>query len=154
MTISNVNSGTILADTVNLIKNKLASNITDPIISSRPANAKFVMTSYPKRPGTIYPLITVTDRGMSDTKQGMASEGTIVRMNVEIRIWARNVVERDQLFDKIYDYLRGNQLDATTGLSESNLHDFTLTSAVNISEPGENGLQSKVIEVRFLILVG
>jgi len=153
MTITTVNSGTILADTVNLIRDKLASNITDPITSSRPSGAKFVMTSYPRRPGTIYPLITVTDRGISDTKQGMASEVTIIRMGVEIRIWGRSVKERDELFDKVYDYLRKNQLDATTGLSDSNLHDFTLTSAVNISEEGEAGLQSKVLEIRFLILV-
>lgn len=154
MTISNVNSGTILADTVNLIRNKILSGVTDPISSSRPTGAKFVMTSYPKRLGTTYPLITIVDRGISQpSRLGMSSEGTLININVEIRIWARNVKERDELFDKCYDYLRTNQLDSSTGLSDSNLHDFSLLSAVNIDEEGDAGLHSKVMEVRFLILV-
>jgi len=53
---------------------------------------------------------------------------------------------------EVYDYLRTNQLDATTGLSESGLHDFTLMSTVNIDEIGTAGIKSKVCEYRFLIL--
>ncbi len=48
MTITNVNSATFLADTVNLLRNDLSINITDPIVTTRSASSKFVMTSYPK----------------------------------------------------------------------------------------------------------
>ena len=152
MAITNVNSGTFLADTVNLIRNKLQTNITDPISTIRPTGEKFVMTSYPKRPVT-YPIITIVDRGISQPlKLGMRSEGTLINISVEIRIWARNVRERDELFDDIYTYLREDQLDATTGLVDSNLFDYKLLSTVNVDEEGIEGIKSKVMEVGFLIL--
>jgi len=153
MAITEVNSSTFLSDTINLIRDKIKTNITDPISSIRPANEKFCLTSYPKRAVT-YPVITITDRGIiQPSRLGMASEGTLINIDVEIRIWARNVKERDELTQQVYEYLRTNQLDVTTGLSDSNLHDFSLQSAVNVSEDGEQGIQSKVMEVRFLIII-
>ena len=148
-----VGSTNFLSNAIILIRDKLKTNITDPISSIRPATEKFVMTSYPKRNVT-YPIITVTDRGIIQPQRlGMASEGTVLTIDIEVRIWARNVVERDELTQQVYDYLRTNQLDATTGLSNSNLHDFSLQSAVNVEEGGEAGIQSKVCEYRFLLVI-
>ena len=153
MTITSVNSSTFLADTINLIRNKIQSNVTDPIVSIRPANERFCLTSYPKR-AVSYPIITITDRGIiQPSRLGMASEGTLITIDVEIRVWGRNVKERDEIFQEVYDYLRTNQLDTSTGLSDSNLHDFSLQSAVNVDEDGEQGIKSKVCEYRFLIIV-
>ena len=153
MAITEVNSATFLADTINLIRDKIKTNITDPIVTIRPAHEKFVLTSYPKRSVT-YPIITITDRGiLQPGRLGMASEGTVLNMNIEVRIWARNVRERDELTQEVYDYLRTNQLDNVTGLADSNLHDFTLSSAVNIDEEGEAGIRSKVCEYNFLIII-
>ena len=153
MTITNVNSSTFLSDAILLIRDKLRSNITDPISSSRPATEKFVVTSYPQRAVT-YPIISVVDRGINQSRRlGMASEGILISLNVEIRIWATNVAQRDELTQQVFNYLRQNQLDTTTGLSESNLHDFTLLSAVNITEDGEGGIKSKVCEYNFLIII-
>ena len=153
MAITSVSSATFLSDTINLIRDKLKTNITDPITSSRPSGETFVRTSYPKRAVT-YPIITITDRGTTQPQRlGMASEGTLITMDIEIRIWARNVKERDELFQEVYTYLRQNQLDATTGLSDSNLHDFTLTSTVNIDDPGVQGIRSKVMEFSFLVVI-
>ncbi len=153
MTITSVSSSTWLSDTIILIIDKLRTNITDPISSIRPASQKFVMTSYPKR-NVMYPILTVVDRGVVQPQRlGMASEGTVLTMDVEVRIWARNVKERDELTQEVYEYLRTNQLDATTGLSDSNLHDFTLLSAVNIDEAGEEGIMSKVCEYGFLVVI-
>jgi hypothetical protein len=144
MSIVSVSSATFLADTIILLRDKLKSNITS--VSNR------VYTSYPKN-NVIYPLISVTDRGIiQPSRLGMASEGTIITIDVEIRVWARNVKERDEITQEIYNYLRTNQLDTTTGLSESGLHDFSLMSAVNVDEDGEQGIKSKVMEVRFIIL--
>jgi len=145
MSVTNINSATFLSDTIILIRDKLKANISS--INSR------VYTSYPKK-DVIYPMISVTDRGIiQPSRLGMASEGTIITIDVEIRVWARNVKERDEIFQEIYQYLRTNQLDSDTGLADSNLHDFTLMSVVNIDESGEAGIQSKVMEVRFLILI-
>ena len=145
MTITKVNNSTFLSDTINLIRDKLRTNISS-------VNSK-VYTSYPKR-NVVYPIITVVDRGViQPSRLGMASEGTLITIDVEIRVWGRNVKERDEIFQEVYDYLRTNQLDATTGLSDSNLHDFSLTSAVNVDEDGEEGIKSKVSEYRFLVVV-
>ena len=143
--ITSVHSSTFLADTIILIRDKLRANIAS--VSNR------VYTSYPKNP-VIYPIITVTDRGtIQQGRLGMASEGTVISIDIEVRIWARNVKERNEITQQVYDYLRDNQLTVTTGLSASNLHDFTLMSAVNVDELGEAGIKSKVCEYRFLILI-
>ena len=142
MTITSVRSSTFVADLVIYLRDKIKANITG--VNSR------VYTSYPQT-NVIYPMITVTDTGSrQEGSLGMGSEGTILRLGVEIRIWARNVKERDKLFDSVYDYLRTNQLsgDDITG---ANLHDFALSSAVNVSEPGK-GPKSKVMECTYLFI--
>ena len=152
MTITEVNSATFLADAINLIRDKIKANITDPVVSVRPSGQRFVFTSYPKEP-VVYPVITITDRGITQPQRlGMGSEGTTINLNVEIRIWARNVKERDELFDSVYNYLRTNQI-STANLVGANLSGFQLTSAVNIDEIGIEGIKSKVMEVRYLILI-
>ena len=149
MAITSVSGTTFLADTVNLIRDKLKNNVTDPISDIRPANQRFAYTSYPQKAVT-YPIITIVDRNITQPQRlGMGSEGTLIYMDIEIRIWARNVKERDELFDEVYTYLKNNQYDSTTGLIDSNLNGFQLTSAVNISEDGEQTPKSKVMEVRF-----
>lgn len=154
MTITSVIGSTFLADTTVLIRDKLRSNITDPLSSTRPGTEKFVLTEYPQRAVT-YPVITVVDRGITQPRRlGMQSEGTVLNVTLEIRIWARNVKERDELFDSVYNYLRTNQLDDTTGLVASNLNGFQMISALNISEEGQAGIKSKVMEVKFMFING
>lgn len=146
MAVTSISSSTFTADIVNYLRDKLNSNITDPLNRSLPE--RFVLTEYPKR-AVNYPIITVTDKGSKqEAPLGMGSEGTILRLGVEIRIWARNVKERDTLFDEIYDYLRTNQLsgDDITG---ANLHDFKMDSVVNVSE---SDVKSKVMEVNYLFI--
>lgn len=147
MTIINVNSATFLADTIVYLRDFLKSGITDPITSTRNTDEKFVYTEFPQRPCR-YPIIVITDKGISPGKRlGMNSEGTTLKIKVEIRIWARNVKERDELFDSVYNYLRVNQLESSSSTTSANLHDFKLNSVVNVSE--EN-VKSKVMEIEFL----
>jgi len=151
MGITTVSSATFLADAVNLIRDKIKNNVDDPISSTRPSNERFVYTAYPKRAVT-YPIITIMDRGINQPQRlGMGSEGTAINLTIEIRLWGRNVKERDELFDEVYNYLRTNQLD-TDGLVNANLNGFQLTSAINISEEGEEGVKSKVCEIKFLFI--
>jgi len=146
MSVTEVNSATFVSDLIILIRDKLKNNIDDPL--NRPASQKFVMTSYPQSAVT-YPVITVTDTGSSqEGKLGMGSQGTILRLGVEIRIWARNVKERDTLFNEVHEWLRTNQISGDD-LNEANLYDFNLSSVVNVSEPD---VKSKVMEVTYLYL--
>jgi len=152
MTITTITGISFLADTIILIRDKLQTNITDPIAGFRKGNEKFVMTSYPQR-AVNYPIITIVDRNISQPQRlGMGSEGTLLRITLEIRIWARNVVERDELFDSVYNYLKNDQLDSGTGLVASNLNNFSMTSAININEDGEAGIKSKVMEINFMFI--
>lgn len=152
MTVTSVTGSAFLADTTILIRDKLRENISDPISGERPFTEKFVLTEYPQRSVT-YPIITVVDRGVSQPKRlGMGSEGTVLNITLEIRIWARNVKERDELFDNVYNYLKNNQLDDATGLVAANLHGFTMTSAINVNESGQAGIKSKIMEVKFLFI--
>ena len=149
MTITSIASATFVADTINFIRDKLASNITDPISSSRVGNEKFIMTSYPKRP-VKYPLITIVDSGVSQpVRLGMQSEGTVITIPLEIRIWARDVKERDELFDTVYNWLRTNQFGGSDATTDANLHDFKLNSAVNVSE---EKIMSKVMTVEYIFI--
>lgn len=148
MTITEVRNSTFIADTINFIRDKLNSNITDPLSGKRSGSERFVMTEYPKRPVT-YPVITIVDTGSSqEARLGMRSEGTILRIPLEIRVWARNVKERDELFDEVYQYLRTNQFSGDN-INGANLHDFSMSSAVNVSE---GKIRSKVIEVSYLFI--
>lgn len=143
MTITSVESATFVADTVNFIRDKLKIRIT--AVSNR------VYTSYPKV-NVIYPMITIVDSGISQPlRLGMQSEGTVLTLPLEIRIWAKDVKTRDEIFDSVYTYLRTNQFsgDDITG---ANLHDFKLKSAVNVDEPGKIGIKSKVLTVEYLFI--
>ena len=147
MSVEEVNSSTVTTDLVILIRDRLRDNIDDPLLT-RGANEKFVLTSYPKE--TIkYPIITVVDTGSNQIgKLGMGSQGTVLRLGIEIRVWARNIKERDTLFDMVHNYLRTNQLEGDD-ITEANLHDFNMNSVVNVSE---DDVKSKVGEFTWLYL--
>ncbi len=144
MAITSVQSATFVADTVNFIRDKLKAQAFIGVGTR-------VYTSYPQRE-VIYPMITIVDAGITQPlRLGMQSDGTVITLPLEIRIWARNVKERDELFDAVYDYLRTNQFsgDDITG---ANLHDFALNSVVNVDELGAAGIKSKVMEVQYLFI--
>ena len=146
MTVTKVNSATFISDLIILIRDNLKNNIDDPL--HRPANQKFIMTSYPQT-AVLYPVITVTDTGSrQEGKLGMGSQGTVLRLGVEIRVWARNVKERDTIFNEVHEYLRINQITGDD-LNDANLYDFNMDSVVNVSEPD---VKSKVGEFTFLYL--
>ncbi len=148
MTITSVRNSTFIADTVNFIRDKLNSNITDPLSGKRSGRDRFVLTAYPVE-DVNYPIITIRDAGSAqEARLGMRSEGTILRIPLEIRVWARNVVERDELFDEVYQYLRTNQFSGDN-FNGANLHDFSMSSAVNVSD---GKIRSKVIEVSYLFI--
>ena len=79
----------------------------------------------------------------------MQSEGTTLRLGVEVRVWGRNVKERDELFDDVHNWLRTNQFGGSDATTDAELHDFSMSSQVNVTE---DNIQSKVMEVTYLFL--
>ena len=145
-----VQTATILQDSLFFVKNFLLTNLTDPIASSRPSTEKFIMTSYPQRP-VRYPLITVKDmNSYSIMRSGFQSTITQHYVEIEVRIWARDIKEKDNLADAIFQKLKDNQFTSSTGQTANFLHDFQLMSSVNVDEV--DGPKSKVMTFKFLFV--
>jgi len=70
-------------------------------------------------------------------------------VNIEIRIWARNQKEKDDLANQVYKKLRDLQFTASTGSEVNGIHDFTLNSATEVDEPGEGNPKSRIMQVRY-----
>ena len=143
-----VTSANFIADILFFIKNDLVSNITDPISSTRSGDSRFVMTSYPQRQ-VQYPLITIKLINQEAKRAGMQTEAMDVSVNIEIRIWARNQKEKDDISTQIYKRLRDIQFTSSTGSEDNNLHDYQLNSATEVDEPGENQPKSRVLQIRY-----
>lgn len=138
---------------MDFIRDLLVTNVTDPVSASRAGTERFVMTSYPKR-AVRYPIITVIDRNISiEKRSGLRSESQWTEVELEVRIWARNTRERDNLSTSVFDVLRTNEYGSGS-TSEFEMHDFRILSAVNFSEEGEHGIKSKIIRVRYKMMIG
>jgi len=142
----------IISDTLYFIKNDLINNITDPISSSRSSNSKFVMTSYPQRP-VEYPIITLKMVNIEAPRAGMQTTAQDILITLEIRIWARNEKEKDEIAQNVLNRLANIQHTATTGSIANNLHDLYIGSAVEVDEPGESGgkggIKSRIFQVQY-----
>ncbi len=141
-----VDKNTLIVDTLFFIKNDLINNITDPVSSTRGSNSKFVMTSYPTR-AVKYPLITIRCISVDAVRAGMQTTAQDITLDVEIRVWARNQKEKDQISDDIFSRLGDIQF-TTDGSIDNNLHDYFVGSMIEIDEPGESGAQ--VIKSRIM----
>ena len=147
-----VSAGTKISDSVKYLRNSLSTLVVDPISGKRSGRERFVMTGYPERP-VKYPVITVMNEASSDIQRlGMRSEETAMRLNFEVRIWARNNKERDTLFEEVYEALRENQFGASSSSDTEELHDFSLVSAVNVDEPGGESPKSKVCTFSYMFV--
>src|SRR3990167_4633864 len=144
-----VQTSSLLADTLFYVKDFLDGDITDPLSSTRPGQEKFIMTSYPTRP-VRYPLITIKDMGSFDLGAlGFQSEASMFYIDVEIRVWGRNVSERDKIAQQVYNDLKANQIGVSGTSQANNLHDLKLISMVNVDE---DAVKSKVMTFRFLFV--
>jgi len=106
------------------------------------------MTSYPQREA-VYPLITIKLINRDATRAGMQVTAMDITAEIEIRVWARNHKEKDELGNDIFDRLRSIQFTASTGSVANNLHDFTLLSDIEVVEEGEKGIKSRVLTVQY-----
>lgn len=149
-----ITASTFISDSVKFLRDQLASNITDPIATQRTeTRGRFVMTSYPERP-VKYPLITVKATNISQIDRlGFQSEDTYVNLLAEVRVWARNIKEKDSLTEQVADFLRTHQFSGSNPSTTFGLHDFAFQSAVDVDEDGENNPKSKVMTYRYKIVL-
>ena len=143
-----VESGTFIRDTLFFIKSSLAA-VTDPISTKRGSSSKFIMTSYPERE-VKYPLITIKLINYEAERAGMQTTAMDVLMNIEVRVWARNQKEKDELFNDCYLVLRNLQFTSSTGSIANNLYEFSMDSAVEVDEDGERGIKSRVGQFSYM----
>jgi len=145
-----VTSANLLSEVILFIRDRLKANITDPIKTTRPSGEKFVMTSYPKET-TRYPIVTVKGTITGDRPLGHRSEQHLVSLEIEVRIWGRQEKEKNNLSGDVYQFLRTNQYpSATSGTStKEQLFDFGIKSMVDVDEPGEEGVKSKIHTYRY-----
>lgn len=137
----------LLTDVFSFLKTNIASGVTDPISASRPGNSKFVMTSYPQREA-VYPIITIKCRNYKAKRAGMQTTAQDIQMVIEIRIWARNEKEKDILFVQVQNYIDSIQFTAS-GSVANDFHNFDVLSGVEIDEPGEQGIKSRIIQLKY-----
>ena len=150
MAIASIRTVTWLADAVIILRDLITDNVTDPG-PTKTGNARFCMTSYPKR--TVqYPIVTIVDRGVTDWRRGgMASTVSIQTLTIEIRVWGRNVVERDEIAQDIVDELRSRMVTLS---SSQAMHNYRFGSMVNVDEPGDQGIKSKILNIEFDAVLG
>jgi len=149
--VSTVTGSAFITDTVLYLREFLRSNITDPL-GRAGAGSDFVFSSYPKENVT-YPIITVKDKNFGPSvRLGMRTEQQLLPAPFEIRVWGKNVKQRDNLSQDIYYKLRTGQYGTGSESVNVDLHDFALNSMVNVDEDGEEGIKSKVIEIQYIFI--
>lgn len=145
-----ISKTSLLLDSLFFIKNDLINNITDPMAGKRPSNSKFVLTSYPQR-GVFYPLITIKAINIERTRAGMQTTAEDILLKFELRIWARNEKEKDDLYSNTINRLNSIQFTSSTGSVTNGLHDYNSGSAVEIDEEGEGNqvIKSRIIGINY-----
>jgi hypothetical protein len=137
--VGQIGSSTFVSDPVLFIRDSLRTNITDPISSTRGSSSAFVMTSFPQR-NVLYPMLIVKSTGPTQNKRlVMQSQQSWMDIPIEVRVWGRNVVERDSLSQQVFAYLQKNQFGTGSQTIPFGLHDFNLISNIPIDDVDENG---------------
>ena len=151
-----VTSATFISDTVKWLRDSLSGSITDPISTARVGNERFVMSSYPRRKCK-YPILTVRCMGAPINRNlGIGSEIHSAEMQMQVRVWARNEVERDALTQQVENFLRTNQYPASTTNTSANqdLWNMDITSTTPVDETGQEGIKRQVIMIMYDFFVG
>ena len=140
------NKTTLLNDLYSFLKTALAG-VTDPIAGSRGNSSKFIMTSYPQRE-VKYPLITIKTTNFEAPRAGMQTTAQDIKLTIELRIWARNEKEKDTLFMNVQNALDNAQF-ITSGSVANDFHNFNVLSGIEIDEPGEVGIKSRILQLKY-----
>ena len=140
-----INRSKAIKDTVLLVRDVLASGITDPISATRSSTSKFVVTSWPERI-TQYPIITVEQQGWSAGYLGMGTTDTLSKVGLELNVWTQKVEQRDSLAGSVLAVIETTR----TALVASGLHDLRWTNVSSINAEGKAGIHRTLIEGTFI----
>lgn len=143
-----IDVSSFVKDLVFFIKNDLSNNLTDPLFSVRNSQSKFVLTSYPHRL-VDYPIITIKVPNYTAKSAGLATNAMDFVINIEIRVWARNIKEKEDLATSILNRLINIQFTTITGSVANYLYKFNLSSAVEIDEEGDNTPKSRILNIQY-----
>lgn len=137
---------TLIRDVLFFLKNDLTNNITDPL--SRSTAMGFVMTSYPQRE-VKYPVITIKCTNIKAPRAGMMTTAQDITLTIEIRIWARNEKEKDTLYNLVFSRLANIQFTASTGSIANDFHNFDVLSSTEVDEEGDQGVKSRILQIKY-----
>lgn len=148
--MTTISSGSIPHDATLLLRAIIASGTVDPISATRSAKSSFVVTSYPTRE-VEYPIISVLCSPAGTEPLGSNTESFEMGLDFEVRVWARNEVEKDGLLGQVIHQLRTSQKGTTpiSGTESCGLYDMTIGSTANVPEPGIVGVKSAVLPVSY-----
>ena len=71
-----------------------------------------------------------------------------IELTLEIRVWARNEKEKDNLANDIFSKLTNIQF-ITNGSINNDYHDFKILSSQEVQDEGQLGIKSRVWNVRY-----
>jgi len=84
----------------------------------------------------------------------MQSELHFITLSLEVRIWARNVVEREEIAQETINQLRSIELDSD-GTVNASIFGFEVTSATNVDEnAGNASIRSRVLGIQYKFVLG
>ena len=141
----------LVSDVLFFIKTDLKTNITDPISVGRATNSQFVMTSYPQR-AVQYPLITIKMSDIIALRAGMQTTNQDFLLTLEVRVWARNEKEKEEIYTDVINRLANIQFTDTTGSIANDLFNFNITSSVEVDSEGESNAQvikSRIAQITY-----
>ena len=139
-----IDRSSFIIQSINLIRELISGNITDPQSSNRASNEIFVSTVWIDKP-VRYPVITIEQTGFESVQAGMQSSNTLTNIGFEINVWAKSVSQRDILAGSIFNVLE----QKSVLMSVSGLFDVRFTELMNLDETGPQGLHRKMVGVEY-----
>ena len=154
MKVTSVTTDNFIKETILFIRDLLTAQVSDPLSGVRSADERFILTGYPERP-VKYPIITIKKENLSSPERlGFQSELHLISFPVEIRIWARNMAEKDALTQLVINALRDNQTTLSTGSIQAKLYGFEVVSSTDVEEEGLEGIKSCITNVNYKFILG
>ena len=153
-----IGTASFIHDSVILLRNLLASGITDPVSASRSGtDSRFIMTSFPQH-SVLYPLITIKQLGMVDIERmGMSTEQKRLYARYEVDVWSKSTKQRDEIAGSVYNVLRTNQLGIENNISGTvveGLYNFQLINMFDRveGEKEREKIHRKVLEFSYVYI--
>ena len=144
-----VSSSEFISDIIIFLRSALRDNIQHPEGKS----TQFIFTSFPKT-NTTYPIITIKVGNLLTKALGMYSEVSLATLSIELRVWAKDSKQCDNMTQEIIDLLRTLQYGANSTTDEE-IFGFRLNSCVPIVESdGDMTIHSKVLEFNYQCVLG